>query len=265
MRTENELEQINELENNPIEHQEPGNDPINGSWQSASRVLVRGNNPSEFLQGYLTSDLTRLVASQSPQEAPPGAAPTIPMSLCNLKGRVIVSGWVRELADDCLELAVHNTLATKLCETLAPYARFSRCELSIEPEHPQVVTSTDMNFLDSLSFIDQHELTTEDISESMNRRLISHGIAFLSAENSEKFLPQVLNLHTHGFVDFDKGCYLGQEIVARAQFRGQVKKTVQSFSWTGSMPKVGAAIESGIVIAVTSTPPGDTGKGLAVS
>jgi folate-binding Fe-S cluster repair protein YgfZ len=40
-------------------------------------------------------------------------------------------------------------------------------------------------------------------------------------------------------VDFDKGCYLGQEIVARAQFRGAVKKQLAEFSWQGVAPVLG--------------------------
>ena len=37
-------------------------------------------------------------------------------------------------------------------------------------------------------------------------------------------MPQMVNLETLGGVDFQKGCYPGQEIVARAQYRGEVKR-----------------------------------------
>ena len=38
------------------------------------------------------------------------------------------------------------------------------------------------------------------------------------------FVPQMVNLEALGGVDFKKGCYPGQEIVARAQYRGQIKR-----------------------------------------
>lgn len=202
----------------------------------------------------MTSDLARL-----------GSTATVPMALCNLKGRVIVSGWVHHIEDDGLALVVHKTLAVKLCQTLTPYARFSRCELSVAADHPQLTTDCDTGFLDTLCFTTSADQMSEDISKAMNTRLIAHGIAFISVENSEKYLPQVLNLHNHGFVDFDKGCYLGQEIVARAQFRGQVKKTIKTFSWTTSMPSVGDTIDAGTVIAAASTETSNVGVGLAVA
>ena len=40
----------------------------------------------------------------------------------------------------------------------------------------------------------------------------------------------MLALDKQGAVDFDKGCYLGQEVVARAQFRGAVKRGLDTFS-----------------------------------
>ena len=64
-------------------------------------------------------------------------------------------------------------------------------------------------------------------------------MVFINKTLSQKFLPQMLDLHVHGAVDFDKGCYLGQEIVARAQFRGAVKKQLGQFQWQGLAPAIG--------------------------
>ena len=77
----------------------------------------------------------------------------------------------------------------------------------------------------------------------------------------EQFLPQMLGLDTAGAVDFDKGCYLGQEIVARAQHRGEVKRRLVTFTFEGPPPTVGEGYESlDCVIAVNPD-----GQGLAVS
>ena len=53
--------------------------------------------------------------------------------------------------------------------------------------------------------------------------LIQAGIPILQPENSEAFVAQRLNLDTLGAIHFDKGCYVGQEIIARLHYRGQSK------------------------------------------
>lgn len=53
---------------------------------------------------------------------------------------------------------------------------------------------------------------------------IEQGIGRVTPATSEQFLPQMLNLDVRGSVSFNKGCYLGQEIVTRAQHRGEVKR-----------------------------------------
>ena len=51
---------------------------------------------------------------------------------------------------------------------------------------------------------------------------LSH--SWISSKNSQLFLPQSLNYHKIDALDFEKGCYLGQEIIARMHFRGKLKK-----------------------------------------
>ena len=53
---------------------------------------------------------------------------------------------------------------------------------------------------------------------------IRAGRPFISSATQDKFVPLMVNLEKLGGVDFQKGCYPGQEIVARAQYRGQVKR-----------------------------------------
>jgi folate-binding protein YgfZ len=54
--------------------------------------------------------------------------------------------------------------------------------------------------------------------------LIQCGIAELELSETEKFLPQELRLDLIGGVSFKKGCYTGQEVVARLHYRGKLKK-----------------------------------------
>ena len=69
----------------------------------------------------------------------------------------------------------------------------------------------------------------------------------------------MLNQHTIGGVHFKKGCYPGQEIIARAQYRGQVKRGLAVLS--GGSVEAGAAVlqdlaEAGTVINCADTPEG---------
>lgn len=52
------------------------------------------------------------------------------------------------------------------------------------------------------------------------------GIAWLTPETSGEFIPQMVNLEALGGLSFTKGCYPGQEVVARLQYRGQLKRRV---------------------------------------
>ena len=89
----------------------------------------------------------------------------------------------------------------------------------------------------SPSILDSAE--QEDVSLLLSEVMAELGMVFINKTLSQKFLPQMLDLHVHGAVDFDKGCYLGQEIVARAQFRGAVKKQHAHFQWDGQAPAIG--------------------------
>ena len=53
---------------------------------------------------------------------------------------------------------------------------------------------------------------------------IRAGRPLITSATQELFVPQMVNLHALGGVDFHKGCYPGQEIVARTQYRGQLKR-----------------------------------------
>jgi tRNA-modifying protein YgfZ len=53
---------------------------------------------------------------------------------------------------------------------------------------------------------------------------VQSGIAMVTAASYEMFVPQMLNYESVGGVNFKKGCYPGQEVVARSQFRGTLKR-----------------------------------------
>jgi folate-binding protein YgfZ len=58
---------------------------------------------------------------------------------------------------------------------------------------------------------------------------IADGMPQVYATTSEEFVAQMLNLDALGAIAFDKGCYTGQEVIARAHYRGRVKRRLQRF------------------------------------
>jgi folate-binding protein YgfZ len=58
---------------------------------------------------------------------------------------------------------------------------------------------------------------------------IADGVPQVYAATSEAFVAQMLNLDALGAIAFDKGCYTGQEVIARAHYRGRVKRRMQRF------------------------------------
>ncbi len=72
---------------------------------------------------------------------------------------------------------------------------------------------------------------------------IRAGLAHVQPETTEQFVPQMLNLQATGAVDFKKGCYTGQEIVARMQYLGKLKRrTYRVIIENPSPPKIGTAL-----------------------
>jgi folate-binding protein YgfZ len=62
---------------------------------------------------------------------------------------------------------------------------------------------------------------------------IAEGLPTVYAATSEEFVAQMLNLDAIGGIAFDKGCYTGQEVIARAHYRGRVKRRLQRFLTRG--------------------------------
>jgi tRNA-modifying protein YgfZ len=58
---------------------------------------------------------------------------------------------------------------------------------------------------------------------------IAAGLPQVYAATSEEFVAQMLNLDVLNAIAFDKGCYTGQEVIARAHYRGRVKRRMQRF------------------------------------
>jgi folate-binding protein YgfZ len=71
---------------------------------------------------------------------------------------------------------------------------------------------------------------------------IHAGWASVEAGTVEAFIPQMLNYDRNGAVSFSKGCYTGQEIVARAHYRGQVKRHLLQARAAAPAPLAGSDV-----------------------
>jgi hypothetical protein len=72
--------------------------------------------------------------------------------------------------------------------------------------------------------------------ELWRRQAIANGEPQVYAATSGEFVAQMLNLDVLGAIDFGKGCYTGQEVIARAHYRGRVKRRLQRFRTREPLP-----------------------------
>jgi len=177
-------------------------------------LRFEGSDAARFLQGYLTCN-TDLLGAQTWQ----------PTALCNLQGRVVSSGFARGGAT-AIDLLVHGSLAAATLAFLAPYQRFSRTKskalegICVSASGSSAVP-VQIDY--QLEVSGEPILAADDAYWSLLNRLRQ---VVVTAQTSAEFLPQSLGLVDAGAIAFDKGCYLGQEIVARAEHRGNVKKNL---------------------------------------
>jgi folate-binding protein YgfZ len=68
------------------------------------------------------------------------------------------------------------------------------------------------------------------------RLALENGEPQVYAATSGEFVAQMLNLDVLGAIAFDKGCYTGQEVIARAHYRGRVKRRLQRFRSAEPLP-----------------------------
>lgn len=215
-------------------------------------ISVVGPDASKFLQGQLSCNLDQL----SPDRSLRGA-------LCNLKGRVIADVRVVQTADGCL-LRTSRGLAEVVLKTLSKYAVFSKVKLAvvndilalgvlgndaeavIVPLFPRLPVATDsvvpgdgawllrcpgqapryelwIQNPETVANIRAQALLTDDDAD-WRREDLRAGIVHVDSATTEEFTPQLLNYDISGVIDFKKGCYTGQEVVARMFYRGVAKK-----------------------------------------
>src|SRR5574343_1105166 len=99
---------------------------------------------------------------------------------------------------------------------------------------------------------------------------VSQGFPLITQATSEHYVPQMVNLDKLGGVSFKKGCYPGQEIVARTHYLGKIKRHLYRVQATQALP-VGAEVRSDVLngqscgsLLSAAPMPDDTWQALAV-
>jgi folate-binding protein YgfZ len=154
-----------------------------------STINVTGADAFGFLQGQLTNDLGRLESETE-----------ILAAWCSPKGRVIWFGTVRNI-ESGFALSAPAETAADIVRRLTIFRFRANVEMSITDEG----------------------LTVDPES------LIRTGYPYIGSEQVEKFTPHMLNLDLLDAISFSKGCYTGQEIVARTHYKGATKRRTLRF------------------------------------
>jgi folate-binding protein YgfZ len=235
-------------------------------------LAVRGADASKFLQGQLTCNLNYL----SDTQASLGAR-------CTQKGRM-QSSFRIVLQGDGVLLAMATELLEPQLADLKKYAVFSKSKLTDESaawvrfglDHGDAaLSSLGLELPADTDSVVRHEgliaiRVSPDRAElwvaadqadvikgklsallpegTLNQWLLGQiraGIGQVMPSTRELFIPQMLNLQAVGGVSFKKGCYTGQEIVARMQYLGKLKRRLYRLSLDASeLPEPGTPLFS---------------------
>ena len=209
-----------------------------------SVLEINGEGAFDLLQGQITCDVNRVNSNNSCLGA-----------LCNAKGRIISSFILCLLEKGSYGLIGHHKTLKKTEEELQKYSPFYEVEINenlsfsffginketfentynkkiVYPDNTiEIGGSTFISYLGKkflLAFCDKEGLSEfENLFElDANRidwkldEILCQNVE-ISEENSGKYTPHELNYDVNNRIDFEKGCYTGQEVVARMHYRGK--------------------------------------------
>lgn len=224
-----------------------------GALRLADWGLIRAQGPdaASFLHGQLTQDITGL-----------GEGTARLAGYCSPKGRLLASFIVWRADADTFFLACSADLLAPTLKRLSMFVLRTKCKLtdasvetalhglagsaaaawlgdaaaaapwSVQPTGGgQLVRLTDVHGTPRWLLAQPADAAAPALpvlSPAEWAALeVRSGIVRITAATVEQFVPQMVNLELVGGVNFQKGCYPGQEIVARSQYRGTLKRRAQ--------------------------------------
>ena len=232
-------------------------------------VAITGSDRALFLQGQLTQDVAAAHADA-----------TVLAGWADAKGRLLFAGYLfstRTPGEDALALLVPAELADTLLKRLRMYVLRAQAQVSLldlpivgllgTPVPAASGQAVRIQGEDGRQLLLGPAADAARSSAAASPRSvwqladIRAGIPTIAAATTGEFVPQMVNLDLLGGISFTKGCYTGQEIVARMKYLGRVKRRMLRFSAAVVPPAAGAALyaERGVVGQVVSSAPTETG------
>jgi folate-binding protein YgfZ len=193
-----------------------------------NRVLIKltGNDVQSFLQGQFSNDINILEQGVVQLNA-----------YCQHQGKIIALIWVMK-KNESFYLSFPMDLADVIIKRLTMFKMMSDVQISDLSNVIIQLGIIDENFKGAFK-LNQHQSVAlvESVSEfdlaeqsSWEKFCVENGIAEVTIETSEQFVPQLLNLDIDEVgVSFTKGCYPGQEVVARLHYLGKSKRRLRMF------------------------------------
>jgi hypothetical protein len=204
-------------------------------------LRIRGTDAERFLQGQLSNDVTRL--REGPLLAgyhnPQGRTLAV-MRLVQAADADILAVMPRELIAVTLTRLTRFVLRAKV--QLTDDSAGWRVQGIVQPDAPDApgglavrIAAAPMRWL----ALSARASVSAAVAPAGERRAwtlldIASGVPQVYARTSEAFVAQMLNLDLIDGIAFSKGCYTGQEVIARAHYRGRVKRRMQRWRTVGS-------------------------------
>jgi tRNA-modifying protein YgfZ len=222
-------------------------------------LSVTGADARAFLHAQLTNDIEHL----SPERAALAG-------WCSAKGRLLATFVVIPAPDGFL-LQVARDLAAPVAKRLSMFVLRAKVKVTdvseawaqfglwdADLQQPDVAWSADRASVRVgerryVELVLKEKASQDSGADETQWTLqeIRAGRPLISAATQDQFVPQMVNFEQIGGVDFKKGCYPGQEIVARAQYRGQVKRRmVRAHAPAGVQLAPGQEFNGGTVVDV---------------
>lgn len=204
-------------------------------------IGVEGEDAETYLQGQLTADVTALAAGDSTLTAH-----------CDPKGKMSAVFRLIRVAEKRFYALIRTCLLPLALNQLKKYAVFSKVAFTQENEAELVGVIGDTVLPAQAKFGNRSIMINPQSAVDFNADFtawdladIQQGYPILTDKSQLEFIPQALNLQAiEQAVSFHKGCYIGQETVARAKYRGANKRAMFVFrATTDFTPELGGEIE----------------------
>ncbi len=187
-----------------------------------SVIKLSGDDAYSFLQGQVTCDITLL----KQQDWLAGCH-------CNAKGKMWSSFIATKQEQDILLIMTKDSAAVTLAE-LNKYGVFAKADIVDDSDNWQIYGS-DQALAETVSIelssghfiaLSLAVITANTDAKVWWQKEVLSGRAHLFNGSIGEYVPQMLNLQALDYISFSKGCYMGQEMVARMRYLGKNKRAL---------------------------------------